>query len=403
MITRQPPGTNQPVMTMKKRIARLFLAFLMTWIPALQLAMAGSKAAKENVGSDDLFAQSRIFRIQVEIPAAAQLSLKKDPRNYVKATVREGDRVFGEVALRLKGNGSFQGLERKPSLALKFNEFAPGQKFHGHAKFFLNNSHQDPSYLCETISGQICRDAGVPAARTAFARVELNGRDAGLYVIAEAVNRDFLARHFKKSKGNLYEGSNVDITDKLDKDSGDESAEQEDLKALATAAHEPDPIQRWAKLAPLLDIDRFVTFAALEVLVWHHDGYSMDRNNYRIYHDPTSGRMVFLPHGMDLLFGKPTAPLWPEWKGLVAHAVLETSEGKNLYTQHMTKLLASVAPAATIQARVQEVADRIRPAVPAGDDLKKFEIAVVKLRESIGQRAAFLEGELKKPLQAAQR
>ena len=57
-----------------------------------------------------------------------------------------------------------------------------------------------------------------------------------------------------------------------------------------------------------LDVERLLSFMGLEVLISHHDGYSMDRNNYRIYHDPTSGRLVFLPHGLDLLFQLTAAP-----------------------------------------------------------------------------------------------
>ena len=36
-----------------------------------------------------------------------------------------------------------------------------------------------------------------------------------------------------------------------------------------------------------------------EIFAVHRDGYSMDRNNYRIYNDPGSNQMVFIPHGFD--------------------------------------------------------------------------------------------------------
>lgn len=350
--------------------------------------------------TDALFAQTGVFRFKIELSTEAEAALKKDPRTYVKATVREGSQTYTNVAVRLKGNGSFQGLDKKPSLALKFNEFVQGQKFHGATKFFLNNSAQDASYLCESIAGHIFREAGVPAARTAFARLELNGRDAGLYVVAEAMNKDFLGRNFKKAKGNLYEGSNADVTDLLEKDSGDDATDQKDLKALAKAAQEPDPAQRWKKLTPLLDLDRFVTFAAAEVFVGHRDGYSMDKNNYRVYHDPASSQMIFLPHGMDSLFGKQDAPLWPEWKGLVAQAVFGTAEGRQRYQERMVALLGAAASPAALQSRVQELAGRIRPAL-AEKDVKAFDGAVAKLKQTIAQRASFLEAELKKPAQAA--
>src|SRR5204863_6314993 len=58
--------------------------------------------------------------------------------------------------------------------------------------------------------------AGVPAARAAHARVELNGRDAGLYVLVEGYNKRFLKRHFGDARGNLYDSEFMhDVTEPL--------------------------------------------------------------------------------------------------------------------------------------------------------------------------------------------
>src|SRR6185503_5000408 len=175
---------------------------------AVMLCALPSNAAEEKkkkvevAPEDDLYAQTKVLKLRIDLSPAAQEALRKEPKTYVKGTLREGSQIINDVAVRMKGNGSFQGLDKKPSLTVKANEFVQGQKFRGQAKFHLNNSAQDPSYLCETLGGQIFRDAGVPAARNVFVRVELNGRDAGLYVLAEAANKDFLSLNFKKSKGN---------------------------------------------------------------------------------------------------------------------------------------------------------------------------------------------------------
>lgn len=350
----------------------------------------------EDADPDALFTEPKVLPLKLELSAAALEALNKNPKAYVKATLREGSHTFNEVAVRIKGHGSFLGLDKKPSLALKINEFVPGQKFHGVTKLFLNNSAHDASYLAETLAGQIFREAGVPASRTTFARMEFNGRDAGLYVVSEAMNKDFLSRYFKKSKGNLYEGSNTDVTDTLDKDSGDDSTDQKDVKTLAKAAAEADPAQRWKKLAPLLDIDRFISFAATEVLLWHRDGYALEHKNYRLYHDPASGHMVFLPHGVEQLFSKADGALLPEWKGLVAGAVVETPEGKQRYRERMAKLLSGAASPAALQERIKELAAKIRPGLPANEAGKTFDAAVAKLIESLAKRVAYLDVELKK-------
>ena len=361
-----------------------------------RLAGAEGKEKKNSSGTDELFSDAKILHVKIEIPPAGLAALKSEPRKYVKATVREGDKVYADIGLRLKGNGTFQPMEKKPSLALKFNEFTSGVKFHGHGKIFLNNSLQDGSYMSEAIGGQIFRAADVPASKVTFARVELNGRDVGLYVLAEAVNHDFLSQYFKKTKGNLYEGTNSDVTDRLEQDSGETSKDQADLKALANAAKETDPAQRWKKLGSVLDLERFISFAAVEVLTWHRDGYSMDKNNYRLYHDPASGQMVFIPHGLDQLFSKPSGALVPEWKGLVAKAVLETPDGQRRFRERIYKLLGTAFKADALHAQITQLAGTIRPGLTKESETKAFDTAVAQLKDRISQRARFLEEELKK-------
>jgi spore coat protein H len=362
------------------------------------LSVEGAAPVKKTKSEiDDLFVQPKVFQIKIEIPSASLESLKNDPRKYVRGVVREGSRVFNDAGIRLKGSGTFQSLEKRPSLTIKFNEFVSGVRFYGHSKLFLNNSHQDPTFLCEAIGGELFRAAGVPAPRDNFARVELNGRDLGLFVLEEAVNKDFLGKYFTRTKGNLYEGSKVDINEKLQKDSGDDSKEQKELKGLAAALKEPDPAARLKKISTMLDLDRFLSFAATEVFAWHHNGYTMGADNYRIYADPATNRMVFIPHGYEQLFGKPNGPLTPEWKGLVMKAIIETPEGKVKYRERMSKLLATAFKPEAITARISQLASVIKPAAGSGStQAQTFDAALTQLRERVTQRAAFLSEELKK-------
>lgn len=346
---------------------------------------------------DGLFVQPKIVQVKIEIPSASLESLKSDPRKYVRGVVREGSRVFNDVGIRLKGSSTFQSLEKKPSLTLKFNEFVSGVRFYGHSKLFLNNSRQDPTFLCEAIGGELFRAAGVPAPRDNFARVELNGRDLGLFVLEEAVNKEFLAKYFIRTKGNLYEGSKADINEKLQKDSGDDSKEQKDLNALAAAVKDPDAALRLKKLSSLLDLDRFISFAATEVFAWHYNGYTMGEDNYRIYVDPSTNRVVFIPHGYEQLFGRPNGPLVPEWKGLVIKAIMASPEGKAKYRERMSQLLATAFKPEAITARINQLAALIKPLAGSGStQAETFDAALAQLRERVIQRAAFIEGELKK-------
>ncbi|MDB6032283.1 MAG: cotH 3 [Verrucomicrobiales bacterium] len=362
-----------------------------------QCLIGGEKAKVE--AADDLFLQPQVLQLKIELPAASLESLKTDPKKYVRATLKEGGTVFADVGLRMKGNGGFQGLERKPSFTLKFNEFVSGEKFHGQGKLFFENAHQDPSYLGAALGGEIFRSVNVPAPRVTFARLDFDGKNAGVYVISEAINREFLSQYYKKSKGNLYEGANGDITDRLQKDGGDAAKDQADLKALASACREQDPVQRIKKVSALLDLERFISFAVVEDYTWNSSGYSLGRNNYRVYHDPNSNLLSFIPHGVEHLFGNTKGALFPEWKGLVTRGILATPEGQKRYKEQMTKLIAGPGKPETLAVRINDWAGKIRPAIAkdSSGDLKTFDSAVALLKTRMAERAKFLEEELKKP------
>lgn len=350
---------------------------------------AEGKGGKKAAG-EDLFARPQVWRLRIEIPSGGQEALRKEPKEYVKVTVRAGDTVLTNVGLRLKGQTTYQSIDKRPGITLKFNEFVKGQEWMGRTKVLLNASLQDPSCIAPIVASEIFRAANVPAPKCSFARVELNGRELGLYSLTEAANKDFLSEYFKKTKGNLYEGDNNDVLDKLEKDSGDESSDQSDVKTLALAVREPDPAQRWKRLGPVLDIDRFIALLAVEAMVWHHDGYGMEHNNYRLYHDPATGQMVFIVHGMDELFEKADGSLTPEWKGLVAKGVLGTPEGKRRYAETVAKIAGEVFKAESLVKRVDELSAQVRPSLdPAA--VKSFDSAVAALRERITKRTSFVQ------------
>jgi spore coat protein H len=302
-----PPASCRPWLGVQrnKRPHSAGGTFLGRWLVPLVLAVSllATKAAdsKKSDASDAFFRDAAVRTLQIEVPAASLSALKQGQRDYVRATVREGSMTWRDVGIRLKGHGSFQPIDRKPNLALKFNEFVSGQEFHGLSKVMLNNCAQDPSFLREVLATQLFHDAGVPTARVTHERVQLNGRELGFYVLAEGVNKNMLKREFGHAGGNLYEGETKDIDQHLDQENGDDTT-QKDLQALAAATRQP-ATKRMQALRSLLDVEQFATFLAMEMLTASVDGYTFTKNNYRIYNQPKTGRLLFLPHGLESTLG----------------------------------------------------------------------------------------------------
>ena len=389
---------------MKTKLLSGAPGWLAAWL-AVALSVAGAGAGQPSAQkadpSDQFFADQAVRRLRIRITGTNLAALRQNNREYVRATVREGDEVYPEVGVHLKGAaGSFRELADRPALTLNFDKFKQGQKFHGLDKLHLNNSVQDPSYMTELICGELFLAAGVPAARATYARVELNGRDLGFYVLKEGFDKTFLRRHFVNPNGNLYDGGFLkEITDGLQKTSGEGGEDRADLKRLAEAASDPDPVKRMERLEKVLDVDRFLSFVALEVMTHHWDGYALKRNNYRVYHDPATGKMVFFPHGMDQMFWVADAPILPGMDGLVARAVTTSPEGRRRYRERVSSLFTNLFQAAVLTNRIHELQARIRPALAQiqPDAAQNHDGAVDHLRDEILLRIRGLDRLLNTP------
>ncbi|MDB6039216.1 MAG: cotH 3, partial [Verrucomicrobiales bacterium] len=307
--------------------------------------------------------------LRIDLTRDGIASLNRSPRIYVKATVREGGKWYTNVAVHLKGSfGSFRGLNDTPALTVNFDHFAAGQTFHGLKKIHLNNSIQDHSYLSEKICRELFEAAGVPVPRAGNARVNLNGRDLGMYVLVEGINKQFLKRYFKDAKGNVYDAhQGKDVTDNLPVNSGENPDDKTRLRALANAARVGNLDARLTSLEKTLDLDRFLSFMALEMILCDWDGYTLNQNNYRIFHDRDSDRMVFIPQGLDQMLGESKKSLFPTSRSLVARAVLEIPEGRRRYRERLMQLSTNVFKPELIIDRVHEVAERIEAVMEQTD------------------------------------
>jgi hypothetical protein len=204
--------------------------------------------------------------------------------------------------------------------------------------------------------------------RAAHALVSLNGRQLGLYVIKEGFTEEFLGRHFERADGNLYDADyGHDVDQHMRRHSGPDSTDgQSDLDCLAAAALEPDLSRRWGRLQKTLDMDRFLAFMAMELMTCHWDGYCLGQNNFRIYHDPRTDKLVFLPSGMDQVFSKADMPWKPDMSGLVARAVMEIPEGRQQYAARFKELFSNLFVSERLTNRVNQLLADLRPRLEAG-------------------------------------
>jgi hypothetical protein len=365
------------------------LGLLLFWIctSASELPAAGFS---EKRPVDSWWAEPQPTRISLMLSPEAIESLRKDPRQNVSASIREGGTEYPDVRIHLKGSiGSFRPIDEKPGFTVSFAKSEARPLFHGNSKIHLNNSVEDPSYLNEKLGTIIFGKAGIPAAQLRHAVVELNGKALGMFILKEGFTREFLGRYFADASGTLYDRDSTG----LQEDGVTDAAE---LAGLGELARVTDPDEQWTKATKLVDMEEFLSFMAIEVMLCHRDGFSLARNNYRLYHDPVRERLVFLPHGMDQLFGRPGFPWRPSMSGTIAQITMARPETQHAYRERLENLVTNFFDVPLLNKEVDRTAALIAPLL-AREEKSSFAAAIPDLKSRIARRKAFLVYELGRP------
>ena len=257
--------------------------------------------------SAELYDEARVPRFDITLPQASIDMLNADPRTYVPGELRYGDEVVSNIGVRLKGEYSLRSLDGKAPFKLKFDEFVPGQEFRGLRRMTLNNLLQDFSFIAERLVYAVYREAGLPAPRCNSALVYVNDQFYGVYANVETEDKTFLRRWFEDEDGNLYEEGQVDFAAGnagiFELETNEMENNRTDLENMIEVFEATTPETFVADMNTVMDVQQFLRFTALEGLVNQWDMYAYTHfapNNFRIYHDPTTGQFVFLPWGMDL-------------------------------------------------------------------------------------------------------
>lgn len=281
--------------------------------------------AVESVGAPEedlagwLYTSDRVIEIAIEMPQESVDALWADPYSYVPASVDVDGHLLPNVGIRLKGKiGSYQDLDHKSGFKVKVDKYVDGAEFYGIEKLTLNNAIVDYSYVKEHIGYMAYRAMGVPASRTGYAWVTLNGEPYGLYVQVETIDNTFLDRNYEDPSGNLYDGKYVyyggwsytlldltrDVYELYQLEEGVDVGHA-DLLAIVETIEDHGGQPTWMPhTSSLVDWEQLVREFAVEQWIGQLDGYALNTNNYRLYLDPARGdRASIIPWDLDYAFG----------------------------------------------------------------------------------------------------
>lgn len=246
---------------------------------------------------------------------------------YVHADLEIEGQSFHDVAVRYKGNGTYMDARNsdKKSLKVDLNEFVKGQKFHGQSKLNLHNNITDAARMNESLAYALYREAGVPAPRTAYARVSvtvpgrLDGKNFGLYTLVENPDSNWAKSRFDTKKGLIlkpvtkelfiFKGTDWSAYDQAyDPKTDITQSQMKRVFAFAQLVTDANDEEFARRLPEFLDIDEFSRFMAVTVWLSSTDSILMVGQNFIVYLDPETNKFAFVPWDLDRAFGNFFSP-----------------------------------------------------------------------------------------------
>src|SRR5262245_28498616 len=345
----------------------------------------------------------------------------------VHASIRIDDVALADVGVRYKGNGTFlEGQAAgKSSYKVDLNHFVKGQKFAGVSKLNLHSNVTDGSWMNEVLSYRLYRDAGVPAPRTAYAKVYLTvGRAdrkyAGLYSLVENVDGAFVAHHLANKGGAIFKPVSVNLFRYLGEDwakynqtfdpkdplTDDQKRRMIDFTRLVSRA---DPAEFAAQIGSFLDLEEFARYMAVMVFLSDLDGILGPGQNFYMYLDPKTEKFSFLPLDQDHSFGQfPIGTTQHQREQLSIHKpwmgsrpflekVFAVEAFKKLYLARLAEFNRTLFQPERFAAQVDELAAAIRPAVQeeSAEKLARLERAVAGTSRSVVPIKPFVRARAK--------
>lgn len=369
-----------------------------------------------------IYDPSTVFFVDLTLSEAEEVKLEAEPDEYVKGnfsmTKSSDGTPAGEeatpfiaprpVEVRLKGNvgGSFRKLSEKPGFKLKFKK---NDAVLGLRKMTLNNMVQDPSMVHETLAYAAFRANGVPASRTGYVFVRLNGEDIGVYLDLENLDDFGLGRIFNTTfddeAQHLYEGEGGhDVLPgeetKFEVDEGSED-DISDLEALIEAVNGSGSGSWSQHVGPHAELVEMARMWAVEKYIDHWDGYSghaipgLRPNNYYLYSNP-AGQFQMLPWGAD--------QTWIPTKGVSNREVTFDGEGGVLFNKCLEddecfhfywgvlNLVTHTTPGLDPGGLAEQTADLLAPWQEKEREGDRAEVTAGEVEDGVDETLEFISG-----------
>ena len=262
--------------------------------------------------SKALFSLGKMASVELEMPEETwqDITTKASDKKYHECTVTINGERFDHVAIRTKGASSLDDVKMMKSdrfsFTLKLNKYVKEQKYHGLTKLLLNNNIWDATQMKDAIVYDMCHFIGLPAPLTNYARITLNGKFFGYYLLVEPVDKHFCQRNYPEEVSNIYkpyhnlaytgeEMKNYTEISNYAKVNGDAASMQRVVAALRSVDEGKD-------IAAHVDVEGVMKYMALQTIVVNFDCMT-GHNTQNYYLHEGDCKISLIPWDYNLAWG----------------------------------------------------------------------------------------------------
>jgi spore coat protein H len=373
--------------------------------------------------TDDLFDIQTMQEVQLVMSSRDLAEMRanyNDSKYYVADFTWNGIRVRN-VGIKMRGLATRSPI--KPGLRVDFNRYIAKQKFLGLHSLILDNELKDPSMIRERTSMAFIEHMGQPASRESFGRLYINGEYQGVYGLVEAIDKEYLARTLGENDGYLLNHKFLDGFHA--EDLGDDLSAYKTRFEAQTHQQEADsiiysPVRElfrevnhpvdgaWrSRVSEYLDLDRFVTYLAIENFLSEDDGFLgyAGMANFYMYRRADSNTHRLLPWDRDSTFVNIERPIFNRVdENILVRRVLRFEDLRKRYLDTLEQCARSASENNWLDTEIRRVSGLIQNAVHE-DNVKLFsneeyDKEVVFLTDFAKRRPEFVLNEVAKARRA---
>ncbi len=298
------------------------------------------------------------YRGQCDVPFPSEY-------NWYSGTFIVDGITLNNVGIRKNGflNSIFSVA---PSIKLKTDRYVEDQTIQNTERIHFNNNAADPSRLMQAINYKVFELANYPAPRCNLATVSVNGEALGIYSHVEVVQKEFLKRHFSEHKSDLYSGQHVDFIPewiwRWEEESKHTDSLNQPILNIANVLESTDDAGLVEALRQYINIDKFITFWALEVLLNHKEGYTANHSNFYVFFDTNdNNRAIFIPDGMNYFEHTDEAQVFSNFVNAeLPRRLSRIPETAQLFETELNRLLTEVWDKAALLTLVDNLAIQVQ-------------------------------------------